>query len=165
MSETELRIEIREERGDRRQYMKLLLTGDESEEMVNKYINRGRLYVAFLDNRAVGVCLVTDEADNQVEIKNLAVDSRFRRHGMGRQLLDFVEHKNSGKTLILGTGETPSTLRFYYGCGFRYSHRIPDFFTANYPNPIIEEGVTLADMIYLKKEAGTTPINRRDNGK
>lgn len=30
--------------------------------------------------------------------------------------------------------------------------RVPDFFTNNYSNPIIEDGVLLRDMIYLKKK-------------
>ena len=55
------------------------------------------------------------------------------------------------KTSLSGRETPPSTLRFYKSCGFTYSHRIPDFFTDNYPDPIIEEGVRLRDMIYLKK--------------
>ena len=89
---------------------------------------------------------------NTVEIKNLAVDAEYRRHGYGRRMLEYVESQHSNKRFILGTGETPSTLRFYKSCGYSYSHRIPNFFTDNYPTPIIEEGVTLRDMIYLKKQ-------------
>ncbi len=35
---------------------------------------------------------------------------------------------------------------------FTVSHRIPDFFTDHYPEPICEEGILLTDMIYLKQE-------------
>ena len=65
--------------------------------------------------------------------------------------LGYAESQHSNKKIILGTGETPSTLRFYKFRGYSYSHRIPNFFTDNYPAPIIEEGVTLCDMIYLEK--------------
>ena len=67
-------------------------------------------------------------------------------------MLRHVERLNPDRTIILGTGETPSTFRFYNSCGYVYSHRVPNFFTDNYIAPIIEEGVTLRDMIYLKKD-------------
>lgn len=54
-------------------------------------------------------------------------------------------------TLLVGTGETPSTLKFYERCGFAYSHRVPGFFTIHYDHPIVEEGVLLCDMVYLRK--------------
>ena len=59
------------------------------------------------------------------------------------------------RTLRVGTGETPSTLRFYTQCGFRPAGRIPDFFTRNYDHPIVEEGVLLRDMILLEQPLGT----------
>lgn len=35
--------------------------------------------------------------------------------------------------------------------GFKYSHRIKNFFTDNYDHPIVEEGILLEDMVYLKR--------------
>lgn len=83
---------------------------------------------------------------------NLAVVAEHRRHGVGRAMLGHVESLLGGCKFILGTGETPSTLRFYHNCGYTYSHRVPDFFTDNYNHPIIEEGIQLKDMIYLSKQ-------------
>ena len=60
-----------------------------------------------------------------------------------------------GRSLRVGTGETPSTLRFYAQCGFRPAGRIHDFFTRNYDHPIVEEGVLLRDMILLEQPLGT----------
>lgn len=54
--------------------------------------------------------------------------------------------------MYVGTGESPLTLPFYRKCGFIFSHRIADFFTEHYPRPIVEAGVTLKDMIYLKRK-------------
>lgn len=139
--------------GDRRSCMPLLLVGDESEEMISRYLDRATLYAARLDDRLVAVCAVTDELPSLVEIKNLAVSADMRRRGIGRAMLSYVERLNRGKTIQLGTGETPSTLRFYRGCGYRETLRVPGFFTRNYDHPIIEEGVTLRDMIYLAKQA------------
>lgn len=49
-------------------------------------------------------------------------------------------------------GDSPLTLPFYHSCGFTYSHTLPDFFTRHYDHPIIEGGMQLKDMIYLKRE-------------
>lgn len=134
---------------NRKQYLPLLLMGDESESMIDRYLDSGTLYVGLLNGKPIAVCIAVNLDSDTVEIKNLAVETEFRRQGYGRQMLEHVESQHSNKTIILGTGETPSTLRFYKSCGYCYSHRIPDFFTDNYPAPIIEEGVKLCDMVYL----------------
>lgn len=150
--ETDDRFTIVEVHGDKRRYLSLLLIGDESESMIDRYLDSGTLFVGLLDGKPIAVCVAVSLDSDTVEIKNLAVDAEYRRHGYGRRMLEYVESQHSNKRFFLGTGETPSTLRFYKSCGYSYSHRIPNFFTDNYPTPIIEEGVTLRDMIYLKKQ-------------
>lgn len=145
-------FEIFEITSDKRRFMPLLLVGDESEDMICRYIEASDLYVGFSGEVAVAVCATLAIDETVVEVKNLAVSTDFRHRGIGRSMLRYVERVNPGKAIILGTGETPSTLRFYRNCGYRYSHRIPGFFTDNYPDPIVEEGVTLRDMIYLRKD-------------
>lgn len=137
---------------DKKRYMPLLIIGDESADMINKYLDRGELFVGFICNNAVAVCVTTNEPGNITEVKNLAVSPEWQRQGIGRRLLSHVEQLNVGKTMTLGTGETPSTLNFYNSCGYSFSHRIPDFFTNNYPIPIIEDGILLKDMVYLIKQ-------------
>ena len=119
--------------------------------MIMKYLDRGNLYVGSMDNKDVAVIVTVEKDNGSVEIKNLAVDAAFRRRGIGRKMLVYVEKLYPDNKIILGTGETPSTLRFYRSCGYRYSYRISNFFTDNYPNPIVEEEVTLRDMVYLYK--------------
>ncbi|WP_438590404.1 GNAT family N-acetyltransferase [Duncaniella muris] len=137
----------------KRDFIDLLLIGDESEDMIMKYLDRGSLYVSSIDNKDVAVIVTVENDNGSVEIKNLAVDAAFRRRGIGRRMLEYVENLYHDKKIILGTGETPSTLRFYQACGYRYSHRIPNFFTDNYPNPIVEEAITLRDIVYLYKDS------------
>ena len=149
--ETENQFTIIENDSNKKQYLPLLLIGDESEAMIDRYLDSGTLYVGFSNGKPIAVCVTLNLDPNTVEIKNLAVEAEYRRHGYGRRMLEYIESQHSNKKIILGTGETPSTLRFYKSCGYSYSHRIPNFFTDNYPTPIIEEGVTLRDMIYLKK--------------
>lgn len=137
--------------GNKKQYLPLLLIGDESESMIDRYLDYGTLFVGFFNGMPIAVCVAVNLEPDVVEIKNLAVEAEFRRQGYGRRMLEHVESQHSNKKIILGTGETPSTLKFYKSCGYSYSHSIPNFFTDNYPAPIIEEGTTLRDMIYLKK--------------
>lgn len=134
--------------------MPLLLIGDESEEMIGKYLPSARIFVASEGELDIAICAVIEDENDWIEIKNLAVIPSKRRQGIGHKMLAHVESLYPGSKFRLGTGETPSTLRFYESCGYRYSHRIHDFFTDNYPEPIIEEGVTLKDMIYLVNRVG-----------
>lgn len=150
---TELRIQTVSD--DKRRFMDLLLIGDEQESMIDRYLDRGEMYVGIHDNTAICVCVVTTET-GFFEIKNLAVDPRFQRKGYGRMMLEEIKRIYSGHKLLVGTGETPSTLQFYNKCGFVYSHRITDFFTINYNHIIIEDGIILKDMIYLKSDNTAT---------
>ncbi len=150
--ETNDNFTIIETYSNKKQYLPLLIMGDESESMIDRYLDSGSLYVGLLNGKPIAVCVIVNLDSDTVEIKNLAVETEYRRYGYGRRMLEYVESQHSDKKIILGTGETPSTLRFYKSCGYFYSHRIPNFFTDNYPTPIIEEGITLCDMIYLEKK-------------
>ncbi len=147
---------IEEHLSDRSVLMPLLLIGDESEAMIRRYLDRGTVYVGRDGGKAIAVCVVTQEPEGWIEIKNLAVVAERRRQGIGRAMLAHVENVYRGSRFRLGTGETPSTLRFYESCGYRYAYKIENFFTDNYPEPIIEEGVQLRHMLYLTKATGNT---------
>ena len=58
---------------DKKEYLSLLLLGDEQESMIDRYLDRGEMYVGIHDNTAICVCVVTTET-GFFEIKNLAVD-------------------------------------------------------------------------------------------
>ena len=146
-------MDIREITDDRRRYMPLLLIGDEQEDMVCRYIDDGKLYVASVCGVDIAVCLVTDYSPETVEIKDIAVIPSRQRMGYGREFLYWIHHRYGGRKIIVGTGEVPSTLDFYRSCGYTYSHRIPNFFTDNYDHPIIEDGMALNDMVYLTRTA------------
>ena len=137
--------------GSREPWMPLLLLGDEQEEMVRRYLDRGVLYVMEEAGESAAVCLVTEEGPGVYEIKSLAVAPGFRRQGRGRAMVEHACAACPGGVMLVGTGETPSTLRFYRSCGFVRSHRVENFFTDHYDHPIVEEGVVLRDMVYLKR--------------
>ena len=137
---------------NKKQYMELLLLADEQEDMIDKYINRGIMYILD-DNGVKSECVVTDEGNGILEIKNIATNPKFQGMGYGKSLIDFVANKYKNKFSILqvGTGDSPATIGFYVKCGFSHSHIIKNFFTDNYNHPIYEDGVKLVDMIYLRR--------------
>ena len=99
-------------------------------------------------------CVVTDEGSGILEIKNLAVEPAYQKHGYGRTLIDFIaaRYKTTHRILQVGTGDSPSTVPFYEKCGFTRSHIVKNFFTDNYSGPIYDSGVLLKDMVYLRRE-------------
>ncbi len=143
---------IREIREDKRAYMPLLLLADEQEDMIDRYLDRGTMFV-LEDGGVKAECVVTDEGDGVLEIKNIATEPRCQGKGYGKRLIHFVEERYRDRFRILqvGTGDSPATVPFYQSCGFVESHRVKDFFTENYSHPIVECGVLLTDMVYLRK--------------
>ena len=140
---------------DKKRYLPLLLLGDEQESMIDKYLERGEMFV--MQNRAatpVAIAVVTDEGDGVLELKNLAVHPLFQREGYGRRMVAYIckHYKNRFHTLLVGTGDSRQTLSFYVNCGFGYSHTVADFFLKNYDHPIVEDGKILKDMIYFKRK-------------
>lgn len=120
--------------------------------MIDKYLERGEMF-ALDDNGVKAECVVTKEADDTYEIKNIAVMPECQRKGYGKGLIDFVfSYYPDCKTMLVGTGDVPSSLGFYQQCGFEESHRIKDFFVDNYDHLMFEDGKQLIDMVYLKRE-------------
>ncbi len=142
---------------DKKRFLRLLLLGDEQESMIDRYLEQGKMYVGSIRGHAMAVCVVSRINDSTMEVNNLAVDTPWQRKGFGRTMLQHVEGIYAGHTILIGTGETPENIAFYTACGYSFSHRIPDFFTANYDHPVVDNGVTLKDMIYMKKETPRKP--------
>lgn len=136
----------------KKKYMDLLLLADEQENMIDRYLDRGTMYV--LDDDGVKAeCVVTDEGNGVLEIKNIAVVSAYQRKGYGKALIEYVSalYADTFSILQVGTGDSPLTVPFYERCGFVRHHTVKDFFIDNYDHPIFEEGAQLVDMIYLQK--------------
>lgn len=145
-------MKIREVSENKKQFISLLLLADEQESMVDRYLERGTMYV--LDDGGVKAeCVVTDEGYGILEIKNIAVDPKYQGMGYGKALIDFLAGKyaNEYSVLLVGTGDSPLTVPFYEKCGFARSYSVPNFFTDNYDHPIYEGGVLLIDMVYLQR--------------
>lgn len=144
-------MNIFEVKTDKKQHIDLLLLADEQESMIDRYLDRGTMY-ALDDGGVKAVCVVTDENDGILEIKNIAVEPESQKKGYGTQLIRFLREKyrDSYGILQVGTGDSPLTVPFYESCGFRKTHRIADFFLDHYDHPIYECGKQLTDMVYLQ---------------
>ena len=146
-------MEIRKVETDQKKYLDLLLLADEQENMVDRYLERGTMYV-LEDDGVKAECVVTDEGDRILELKNIAVEPADQGKGYGKALIDFLIETYAGQytALQVGTGDSPSTIPFYEACGFRRHHLVKNFFTDHYDHPIYECGVQLVDMVYLQRE-------------
>lgn len=92
----------------KKRFLDLLLLADEQESMIDRYLERGEMFVARDDGQVVAECVVTDEADGIGEIKNLAVPLQYQRKGYGRQMLEFLEAYYGGAL--------PDASRRHRGC-------------------------------------------------
>lgn len=146
-------VEIRRVETNKKQYLALLLLADEQEDMIDRYLERGSMYV-LEDDGVKAECVVTDEGGGVLELKNIAVEPDFQGKGYGKALVDFLIRTYAGQYMLLqvGTGDSPSTIPFYESCGFCRHHLVKNFFTDHYDHPIYECGVQLVDMVYLQRE-------------
>ena len=138
----------------KKDYLELLLLADEQEDMIDRYLGQGRLFaLRDHDIKCAAVVIVLD--NNECELKNIATYPSEQGKGYGQALVAYLlaEFLGKYKTMYVGTGDVPKTLRFYEKCGFRQSHRLKNFFRDNYKEPIIEDGIQLCDMVYLRADA------------
>jgi GNAT superfamily N-acetyltransferase len=145
-------MEVRIVTEDKKAFLDLLLLADEQESMIDRYLDRGEMF-ALYDGDLKSVCVVTEEDRDTCEIKSLATYEKYWGQGYGSSLVRYLQeyYRGSYATMVVGTGDSPSIIGFYEGCGFTYSHRVKAFFTDNYDHPIYDGGIQLVDMVYLKK--------------
>ena len=146
-------MEIKRVETDKKRYLDLLLLADEQEDMVDRYLERGTMYV-LEDGGVKAECVVTDEGDGILELKNIAVAPDFQGRGYGKAMVAFLVQTYTEQHTVLqvGTGDSSSTIPFYESCGFRRHHLVKKFLTDHYDHPIYECGVQLVDMVYLQRE-------------
>ena len=144
---------ITEIKDNKKKYLDLLLLADEQEDMIDRYLEKGTVYV-LSDDGVKCQCVVTDEGNGILEIKNIATVPEAQRKGYAKRMIGFLVEEYTGRYSVLqaGTGDSPLTIPFYEKCGFTRSHVLPNFFTDNYDHPIFECGVLLTDMVYLQRK-------------
>lgn len=141
---------VQEIKGNREAFLDILLIGDEDIKQVNRYINTGKLYGLYDNGLKTASLIIFNE--KTMEIKNLATYPEYERLGYGSFMMNFLidKYKDLYDDIILGTGDSGITEKFYEKFGFRYFYTKKDYFTDNYKEKIIENNKILKDMIYLK---------------
>ncbi|MBQ3837154.1 MAG: GNAT family N-acetyltransferase, partial [Treponema sp.] len=76
-------MQIKEITTNKKDFLDLLLLADEQEDMVDRYLERGRMFV--LDDGGIKAeCVVTDEGGGVLEIKNIATVPKSQGKGYGK---------------------------------------------------------------------------------
>ena len=146
-------MNVKEITENKKRFLPLLMLADEQESMIDRYLDRGTMFVLEEGDAVIAECVVTDEGSGVLEIKNLAVDPHFQRKGYGKALIEYVasRYKDQYPVLQVGTGDSPITVPFYESCGFVRHHVLKDFILENYDHPIFEGGRQLKDMVFLRR--------------
>ena len=92
-------MKIKEIKENKKQFLPLLLLADEQEDMIDRHLNRGIMYVVD-DGGVKSECVVTDEGGGVLEIKNIATEPEYQGKGYGKVLIDFVAAKYKGRYSI-----------------------------------------------------------------
>ena len=124
-------MQIRLVSTSKKRFLPLLLLADEQESMIDRYLERGDLYVMYdkLFTEPVAVAVVTDEGKGIRELKNLAVAPHWQRKGYGRQMVEYLcqRYQNVCHTLTVGTGDSHIPFHFIRTAGLFTRTRCPTF--------------------------------------
>ena len=92
-----------------------MLLADEQEDMVDRYLDRGRMYILIDDGKVRSECVITYEDNRTIEIKNLATYPVDQGKCYAKKLINYISEKYKGdyKFLQVGTGDSPLTIPFY----------------------------------------------------
>lgn len=131
----------------------LLLLADPSRAVVEEYVKSGNVYVGEESGKSIAVYVLKETGEIVVEIMNVAVHEDFQGRGYGKQLISHAisEASKRGYAQVeIGTGNSSILqLKLYQQCGFRIIGIDFDYFTRNYDEPIVENGLLCRDMIRL----------------
>lgn len=131
----------------------LLLLADPSREQVQRYLANSRLLALCEGDAVRGVLVLTPVSWGVLEVANLAVDEAWQGQGLGKRLLTAaIDAARTGGALRLdiATGNSSlAQLGLYQRMGFRICAVEPDYFTLNYPEPIVENGIPCRDRLRL----------------
>jgi ribosomal protein S18 acetylase RimI-like enzyme len=134
----------------------LLLDADPSRTRVESYLSDTLTRIAKRDDDVIGVYALKQMDAITFELMNIAVAEPYQGTGLGRRLLGHsigLAESNGARVIDVGTGNSSfEALRFYQLAGFRIVGVEPDYFTNNYPEPIVEDGIRCVDMVRLRLE-------------
>ncbi|MFT6882227.1 MAG: ribosomal protein S18 acetylase RimI-like enzyme [Marinoscillum sp.] len=136
--------------------MELLLEADPSFEMVEKYLFSGDCYLAKEGDEVIGTIILTPNTANEIEVRNICVAEKYRRQGIGKDLLKYafrISKMEGYETIIVKTSDVSlDAISFYKKLKFEHSFIVKGHFIKYYKEPIIENGKQAADQIVMKRK-------------
>lgn len=91
-------MEIKKVISDKKEFLELLLLADEQESMIDRYLERGDMFVLY-DNGLKACCVVTREGEGIYEIKNIATISFSSGRDMENAWFNFYLNIIGGNVL------------------------------------------------------------------
>ena len=143
--------EIRRISTGKRAFLPLLLEADPSAAMIDGYLDRGELYTLTTHGRTAAAAVILRREDGDYELKNLAVAADLRGKGYGAKLVEHLVELLTPRCKRLYAGTSPANVGFYEKLGFARDGVVEGFFTEHYPEPILEDGALLTDMIVMRR--------------
>lgn len=143
---------IRREVGDRRAHLPLLLLADPCEDMIDRYLPYGDMFVIERDGTIVGEAVVVPVSREVCELKSLAVDPAMQGKGLGSGLIRELFALFADRYASMAVGTSDDGVAFYERLGFVRCGVRSRFFVDNYPEPIIENGRQCVDMQMLERK-------------
>ncbi len=142
--------EVRKITIGKKAYLDLLLDADPSEAMIDRYLEKGEMYVLMIDGKPVSEAVVLQNDDETCELMNLATYPDHRGKGYAgtlvRHLLKLYQPRC--KTMLVGTVDALAP--FYNRFGFEYAYTRENFFKNPLYDPrLFAEGEDLCDMRVL----------------
>ena len=146
-------IVIKKEKGNKEQYLNLLLEADPDKKIIEKYLKNGELFVLTYKEEIACIAVVTRVDENTCELKNIATVQKYRGKGYGKKMLKYLadNYKAKYKKMLVGTSE--NNIPFYVKQGFdKYEKTIKNFFIDNYKEEIWDGNLQCVDMYYYSKD-------------
>jgi len=138
--------------GDKRPFLPLILCADPDVSVVETYLDRGILVVAYCGEMPACVAVVIPGSADECELKALATAEPFRHRGIASAMIHFLSGHFHGRysSIIVGTAEP--AVSFYQQFGFVWFRTDLGFFTRTYPEPVYDGDFLCRDMVYLRKD-------------
>ncbi|MBE5775019.1 MAG: thymidine kinase [Clostridiales bacterium] len=139
-------LEIRKISAGKKAYLPLLLEADPSEEMIDRYLEGGEMYVLMVNGQTVSVAVVLQKDSAVCELCNIVTDKNHRCKGYARKLIMHLMKLYQPRCARMEVGTDFSMVPFYEKFGFRKSYIRENFFRDNYDLSLIEEDIPACDM-------------------
>jgi GNAT superfamily N-acetyltransferase len=164
-ADDDVRVELHT--GPRAALRPLFALAEDSAELLDAYIDAGRVLVAVRGDDVIGhLQLVDTDVESEAEVKNMGVDPAWQGRGVGRRLMaaavDLARRDGRATLLVATAAADPGNLRFYQRLGFRMRGVERDAFTeaTGYAPGIEIDGIELRDRVWLDRPLGPAIASR-----